>query len=28
MPDPRQVALKRVIAQLRARALGVDVAAG
>lgn len=28
MPDPRQVALKRVIAQIRARTLGTDVAAG
>ena len=28
MPDPRQVALRRVIAQIRAQALGTDVAAG
>jgi Family of unknown function (DUF6537) len=28
MPDPRQVGLKRVIAQIRARALGTDVTPG
>ena len=28
MPDPRQVALKRVIAKIRARALGTEVAVG
>jgi hypothetical protein len=28
MPDPRQVALKRVIAQIRARALGTNGTAG